>query len=309
MDTSSQLARHTIAVVSRQTGITQLLLRAWERRYEAVVPERTSTGRRLYTDEDVKKLRLLRLLTEAEHRISDVASLSTPELEGLAAEIVPVPVPAPRPTDAEAAPDRLLGEALQAVADMDAATLERVLRHASVVLSRPVLRRELIEPLLVEIGERWRVGSLRVAHEHLATAIIRTFLANLRNSAAPAGAPAMVAATPSGQLHELGALITASQAAEAGWNVYYLGANLPAEDIAATALEKGARLVALSLVYPGGDPATGEQLRTLRQALGADVTLLVGGASASSYADVMTEIGAVHVPDSDALDLRLRSLS
>jgi DNA-binding transcriptional MerR regulator/methylmalonyl-CoA mutase cobalamin-binding subunit len=310
MDTTSHQARHTIAVVSRQTGITQLLLRAWERRYGAVVPERTPTGRRLYSDEDVKKLRMLRLLTEADHRIGDVASLSMRELEDLATEITPVPVPAPRPTDAEAAPDRLLGEALQAVADMDAPALERTLQHAAVVLSRPVLRRDLIQPLLEEIGERWRAGDLRVAHEHLATAIVRNFLFKLRSggSVLPS-APVMVAATLSGQIHDLGALMAAGHAEEMGWKAFFLGADLPAEEIAATALERGARAVVLSLVYPSHDPGTAEQLRTLRRVLGPGPVLMVGGAAAPTYAAVITEIDAVLVTDVEVLDRRLRALS
>ena len=57
--------RHSIAVVSRRTGITQLVLRAWERRYKAVVPSRTESGRRLYSDADLEKLNLLQLLTKA----------------------------------------------------------------------------------------------------------------------------------------------------------------------------------------------------------------------------------------------------
>ena len=75
-DTSANKGKHSIAVVARRTGISQLLLRAWERRYEAVIPQRTATGRRLYSDDDLTKLGLLRLLTDADHRIGDIAGLT-----------------------------------------------------------------------------------------------------------------------------------------------------------------------------------------------------------------------------------------
>jgi methanogenic corrinoid protein MtbC1 len=307
---ASAEARHSIAVVSRQTGLTQLLLRAWERRYGAVEPARTPTGRRLYTDADLKKLRLLKLLTEADHRIGDVANMPVAELEELAVQATTLPPSAPRPADPYATPDRMLSEALQAVADLDGGGLERVLQQASVAFSRPVLRRELLAPLLYEIGDRWRAGRIRVAHEHMATAIVRTFLAGLgSHSPAPAGAPVMVAGTPQGQVHELGLLMATSQAEEAGWNVYYLGANLPAEEMAAVALMRDARGVLLSLVFPSADPGTAAELRNLRRAMGPDPFLLVGGAAAGSYRDVLSEIGARLVTDTDVLDQMLREMA
>jgi len=303
---TSQPIGHGIAVVARRTGISQLLLRAWERRYGAVEPRRTPTGRRFYSDQDIAKLRLLRQLTDAGHRIGDVAHLSVARLEELAKDLPTPAAPAPR----NAPPDDLLGAALDAIAGMDSRRLQAILQQSAVALSRPVLRRDLIEPLLAEIGERWQDGRFRVAHEHMATHIVRTFLSNLRPQRDDAvGAPLMVAATPSGHRHELGALLATSQAEEAGWNVSFLGADIPAEEIAALALQKGARLVLLSLIYPGHDPATRTQLRALRQAVGDETAIVAGGGAAASYADVLDEIGAHLVADTGELDRILRRLS
>lgn len=300
--------RHTIAVVSRRTGVSQLLLRAWERRYDAVRPGRTPTGRRLYSDADIRKLGLLARLTAHGHRIGDIAHLPELELRALAAETVPEPpVPAPLPEVSEV--DDLLGAALQAVADLDATRLEGLLARASVVLSRPVLRRDLLQPLLVEIGERWHDGSLRIAHEHLATTVIKAFLAGLSlGRAAPAGAPTLVVTTPSGHHHELGALMAASQAVDSGWRVLYLGPDLPAEEIAAAVRQCDARGVLLSLVFPGDDPATMDQLRALRRYLGATVPILVGGRAAASYLTILVGIDARLLDDFDDLDRALHAL-
>lgn len=78
--------RHPIGVVSARTGIPQDLLRAWEKRYDAVVPGRGATGRRLYTDADIDKLRLLKRAVATGRRISDVAALSLEELKALTQE-------------------------------------------------------------------------------------------------------------------------------------------------------------------------------------------------------------------------------
>ena len=73
-------------------------------------------------------------------------------------------------------------------------------------------------------------------------------------------APVLVVATPSGQLHELGALLVGAAAANLGWHVTYLGASLPAAEIAGAALQNRARAVALSLVYPEDDPTLEDEL-------------------------------------------------
>jgi hypothetical protein len=86
------LPRHSIAVVSRRTGLSQLVLRAWERRYHVVEPGRTESGRRRYSDLDIVRLGLLRRLTAADHRIGDVANLPLVELRELA-EGLPEPWP------------------------------------------------------------------------------------------------------------------------------------------------------------------------------------------------------------------------
>ena len=83
---SSDKPRHPIGVVSQRTGLPQDVLRAWERRYAAVVPQRTPTGRRLYTDLDIQRLRLLRDAVAGGRRISDVANLGVAELEALVGE-------------------------------------------------------------------------------------------------------------------------------------------------------------------------------------------------------------------------------
>jgi len=292
-------ARHPIGVVSSRTGLPQDVLRAWERRYAAVTPHRTGTGRRLYRDRDVEKLALLKLAVESGRRISDVAALSVLELQALVQE------------DATAAPPSRRGQplghretepvvraALAAVEALDARALDDILRRASVDVSPPVLRDRVVRPLLETIGQRWRAGSLRIANEHLATATIRSFLGALRlNGHAGPGTPRVVIATPSGHRHELGALIAAIAALEIGWDAVYLGPDLPAAEIASVARQRGAAAVALSLVCPANDPRTAAELRELRAHLGDSVAIFVGGASAGSYDAVVAEIRARHVDE------------
>lgn len=299
-------ARHSIAVVSRRTGVTQLVLRAWERRYGAVLPARTPTGRRLYTDQDVEKIALLHQLTAIGHRIGDVANLGIGELRALVAEdsggsAVPGP-----PTKIPGTVDEYLTAALAAIVKLDAQELNRVLDKALVDLSKPMLRKNLIVPLLTEIGERWGDGRLRISHEHMATSIVGTFLAAMNaRQQARANAPLVAVATPSGQFHELGALMAASVALEKGWDALYLGRDLPAEDMASAVRARGAQALLLSLVFPHGDAAVMTELRQLRQLVGAELPIIVGGQAADSYGVALAEICARIVHNEDELQAAL----
>ncbi|MFT5316072.1 MAG: DNA-binding transcriptional MerR regulator/methylmalonyl-CoA mutase cobalamin-binding subunit [Candidatus Krumholzibacteriia bacterium] len=303
-------ARHSIAVISRRTGLTQLVLRAWERRYGAVSPSRTDTGRRLYTDKDLEKLSYLQLLTNAGHRIGDVATLSIADLKKLAAESQAAEVnPAPQVFQAPSDNARILLDAKTAVEKLDDKGLKNVLEGALLHLSKPVLRRDILVPLMEYIGAGWRSGSLRISNEHMASTVVTAFLVaiNSRYQVMP-GAPLVVVATPAGQVHEIGALLATSQAYESGWDVLYLGANLPAEEIAAVAAKRGARAVMLSLVFPTADPGVGAQLRVLRELVGPDFPVIVGGKGAASYDMVLKEIQARVVAGTGSLNSVLASI-
>lgn len=293
--------RHPIQVVARRTGLGADVIRVWERRYGAVEPTRDSAGRRLYSDADIDRLLLLRRATEGGRRIGDVARLDSTELEGLVADDQ-IHQQREQPT-AGAAAGRAMGArylemCLAAVRAVSPVDLEAALQQAAVALSTPALLDQVLMPLLKEIGERCRVGDLRVSQEHAATAVLRTFLAGLTAGyRASERAPVLVVATPAGQRHELGALMAALSAAAEGWKVVYLGPDLPAEEIAYAALETRAPAVALSIVYPPDDPRVADELRRLHRALPADATLFVGGLGAGGYKPVLEEIAAVSAGD------------
>jgi methanogenic corrinoid protein MtbC1 len=305
--------RHPIKVVARRTGLTPDVLRVWEKRYGAVSPTRVDTGRRLYSDDDVERLLLLRRATLGGRRIGQVASLPTDELEELvvtdeaAMAAAPRPPGATRPSPGGTNPH--LDACLDAVLRLDAPALENAISGAAVALSTPALLDEVLIPLLHTIGEQWRVGTARVANEHLATAATRSLLSRLRVTAeAETGAPEIIVTTPAGQLHELGAMMAAMTAASEGWRVTYLGPNLPAEEIAAAAAQRKARVVALSVVYPADDPRVAEELRRLRGLLAPEIMILVGGSGAEHYAHILDGTGIRRLPDFATFRQELESI-
>ena len=302
---------HPIKVVARRTGLTPHVLRMWEKRYGAVTPLRTPTNRRLYSDADIVRLVLLRKATLAGRNIGQIAHLPTNKLQALldADEETSQPQSSMVGAKADASVSSHLNACLHAVEQLDAAALEAALLRAATVLGRITLIEHVIVPLIHQIGERWREGSLRVVHEHIASVTVRIALEGMRNiSTVPAAAPRLVVTTPAGQLHELGALLVAATATTEGWRATYLGANLPAEEIAAATEKLQAQAAALSIVYPPDDPHLGSELYNLRRSLPTDVVLIVGGRAAAHYQAVLDPIGAIKLHDIPSLRATLETL-
>jgi len=299
---SSSEPRHPIGVVARRTGLKPDLIRAWERRYGAVTPGRTETRRRFYADADIERLLLLRRVVSSGRGISQVAGLSNPELEALIeAEPAPAayapPYPA-APEEVDQVAEAFLNRCLSAAQRLDVREMELELDRASVLLSRTHLLERLLVPLMRRIGELWHQGALRPLHEHMASSVVRSFLGGMSGACQPEiSAPHLVVTTPARQRHELGALLAAATAAGEGWQVTYLGPDLPPEEIAAAALQKGARAVALSITYPPDDPMLVEDLRRLRRLLGPHTLLIVGGRASLAYSAILQEIGALRLED------------
>ena len=284
---------HPMRLVAIRTGLTPDLLRAWEKRYGAVTPVRSPGGQRLYSDADVERLSLLARAVEGGRAIGQIANLPLGELQGLVEKDARALEPATAPVPAAESWESIQAEALAAVHRLDPAELESTLRGAALRLGMDDMLDGVLGPLLLTIGSRWHAGLLSPAHEHLATDVVRRTLTWMMEKGAPLPtAPTFVVGTLAGQTHELGAMLAAAAAASHGWRVVYLGANLPASEIAVVANHTRAAAVALSLVHPPDDPAIDVALRDLRAALPKGTAIIAGGTAAAGYADVLDEVGA-----------------
>lgn len=303
---SESSPRHPIGVVTRRTGLKADLIRAWERRYGVVAPGRSETRRRLYSDADVERLKLLAELVDHGRRIGGLVELDTDGLAALLQEDLAASIASPAPVYRRA--EDFLEPCLAAVRELDGEALEALLIRASLELSRVHLLEDLSVSLLRRIGEEWHGGRLRPSHEHLASAALRSFLGGLQGAATAAGAPTLVVTTPAGQLHEFGALLAAATARSEGWQVLYLGPNLPAEEIAMVAHRRQARALALSITYPPDDSDLSRELLRLRRLVAPELAILVGGQARHGYRAVLDELGADDLADLRALRKSLAAL-
>lgn len=302
-------AQYLISTVSKRSGVKSDLVRAWERRYQAVNPSRTEGGHRVYSDLDIARLKLLNQATNSGHSISQIARLTLDELKNLLKDDVTSTISAPAATPNKNVPfggDRrhlyedYVDKCYAAVLAFDGHQLEGHFENAIVELGTESFIEKVLNPLLTLIGDRWRTGELRPVHEHMASAIVRSLAYILRNNSPCApNAPKMIVSTPINQMHELGALLAGIIAEFKGWQVTFLGANLPAEEIAAAAKFTNAKAVTLSISYKNDELIIAKELRRLRKLIGNDVTLIVGGREAGHYEKLLDEIGVRKIKDYD----------
>jgi len=297
-------ARFPISVVAKITGLSIDTLRAWERRHGAVVPSRDERGR-MYSDADLRRLTLLRDVVARGHAIGRVATLDEPSLRALVAD-PDGSAPAAPPAAAGAGVidvDRLV----DALERFDGAGVEADLSRAAAFLQPRALWYEVIAPLLTEIGERWRDGRSRVAHEHLLTASVRSVLGSLlRLHKGTNGAARIALATPSGERHELGTLGAALLAAAGGLHVVYLGPDLPADDIVTLANTVETDAIVLGVTAADDEGRIAETIDSVTRRLPADVELWLGGPAAEPLAQRFPR--ALALPDFTDLERHLTRL-
>jgi DNA-binding transcriptional MerR regulator/methylmalonyl-CoA mutase cobalamin-binding subunit len=301
---------YPIRYVAQQTGLSKHVIRIWEKRYQAVVPKRTESNRRMFCGKDIERLKILKTAVRIGHSISQIAGLPFEELM----ELVKLDVPdaseisnarEPGSLDAAYFHDR----SLSTVLNFDAKGLESVLDRAAVHLSKLELIKAVIEPLCRKIGELWEHGELKVINEHMTTTVIRSFLWNLlRSTEVSETSPKIIIATPAGHQHELGALAIALIACESNWQSLYFGPSLPAEEIAAAVTYADARAVALSITYHEDSHQLNLEIKKLRRYLGDAITIFIGGQGASPLADFFDAPEILILKDVDSFRIAIDNL-
>lgn len=227
-------ATYRIGEVAERTGLGPSRLRQWERRYGFPDPDRTRGGHRLYSQETVRDLRRVKawiddgmMASQAVERLRERRRAGEPRDE-------PAPV---------------VDDLVEALVGADLAAADRLLSRAHGRHPLSTVLADVVAPALHRVGEAWHDGEITVAQEHVASDHLRDHVRSLLSSADRSGRP-VVAATPPGERHEVGALAAAAVLDDAGVPVRFLGPDCPVPDLAAFADGVDARAVVLSACYP-----------------------------------------------------------
>ncbi len=258
-------------IVTRLTGLNPDTIRAWERRYGAIAPPRTEGNTRLFTNEDIERLILLKDVVDLGHPIGQVGALPTPALEQLRA--LERTRGANHPADSL---EPLRSDYLDAVSRFDARRGVELLHQAAAHLPARDFVYRVALPVLREIGARWSHGNLGIAHEHLATVQVRSALLTYQHlHPADRGAPRVITGTPEGHRHEFGIMIGALLAQLRGFEVIYLGVDLPYDEFLWAARRAQPSLVLLAVAITLR-PDEGERLIAMAKQLPDKTEVWIG---------------------------------
>ena len=266
---------YTIKGAAERVGISPSTLRAWERRYGVVTPQRTEAGYRVYSEEDVRALARMARLVDAGRPPSLAAQESRRQSaqasgggDAVSSDLLSSDID---PTiDIEAL--------VEAAAELDADRLEVVLDQMMARGSFEAVVDHILIPALEALGEGWASGRVSVGGEHLASnAVTRRLSAAYEAGTRLAAGPRVLVGMPPGGRHELGLFAFAVAARRHGLVTDYLGADLPLADWLAAAAAPEATAIVIAMPTEADVAATKEVLTAL-QAQRPDLIIAVGGA-------------------------------
>jgi DNA-binding transcriptional MerR regulator len=298
----STTPRYPIRVAAARAGLSEMTVRAWERRYGAVTPARTKGGQRHFSEADVERLALLRALTAQGTAISALAPLATSALRRMAPDLAAISAPGGR-TEGDAAASALarelaveLAACRRAVTVMDGERLHQTLMRLALERGPLAFLEDVASPLCGWIGDEWSRNKLTEAQEHSASEVLRRVLSfMLQTLRRERREHHVVLTTLAGERHEFGVMMAGIIAATDGWSYHYLGPDLPGSAIGAVVKRVEADLVAVSIVAPLVPSQPKRELIALRRAVGRRVDIVVGGPSSPIVDDVLGEARATRL--------------
>jgi methanogenic corrinoid protein MtbC1 len=263
-----------IGELSRRVGVAPETLRAWEQRYGVLRPARTPSGYRVYGRDDQRRARRMRELIDSGWAAGEAAQA-----------VLTAPTATPPAPGVDGVADQLLATLLA----FDAAAGQDVFDRLLGSRSLDAALRDVVLPVLREVGERWARGELTVAQEHFATELITGRLRGLAREWDRGLGPRAILACPAGERHDVGLLCCGLALDRRGWRVTYLGPDTPSEALESTVAVVDPAIVVIGAVQPGPLRAAAEALLGLADR----VTVAVGGAGAN--ADLAAAAGATYL--------------
>jgi DNA-binding transcriptional MerR regulator len=270
-----------IGELSRRSGVSPELLRAWEERYALLSPARTAGGFRLYDAQDEQRVRLMRRFLASGVAAAEAARLTLTE----SSSSDPTAVPArtdPWPRD---------DELMRALESFDDEAAQAELDRMFAAYGLEIALRDVLIPYLRGLGERWQRGSVSVAQEHFATALVRGRLLGLARGWGRGEGPLALLACIPDDLHDLGLICFGLALRGYGWRITFLGASSPTDTVVETT-----RILQPTLtVVSASSAAQAVRSKAGLAELAHEAPLALGGRGANTA--LARSLGAQYLPD------------
>lgn len=298
-----------LSAVVRLIGINENTLRAWERRYNAVTPARDPQGRRLYSDAEVNRIQLLWSLVKEGHSIGLIAQRSNDELQDLLKKSLSPQVSQLKEVNSNL--ERLLNSIIKSLEKFDLETLHQNLQRARFDLNIKEIVVDLVKPLMGRVGVLSLTNELSIAQEHLLSSLLRDYLGNIHQSLSPYDfnarrlSKSVCITTREGDLHEFNILLASILSNLYQFKTYYLGPNMPAQDLAESCNILKPDFLVLGFTYlPSSREIISpeEYLSYIDEKLPRNITFCCGGASEEALAALSQDRQVVKLNGINELD-------
>jgi DNA-binding transcriptional MerR regulator len=271
MESSPAVLR--IGELSRRLGVSEHVLRAWERRYGLLRPARSAGGFRLYSEADAQRIRRM------QHHLGQglsAAQAARAAIEDGSAATRPVP-------DSDlTAQDEAMRALTAVLEEFDEPAAQAVVDRLLSTVTIELVIRDVLMPYLHELGDRWERGEVSVAQEHFASNVVRERLAGLGRGWGRGHGPLAMLACPPGEQHDIALVAFGVVLHRHGWRVDYLGANTPLDDLVRAVAATRAELVVLAATVP---EAFGRVAGELARLAGSARVAIAGAGASGSLAD------------------------
>ena len=296
-DQRSDLDRFPIRVLAEKTTVGTSTLRAWERRYGLIHPERTPKGHRLYSNLDVKRvLKILDLLNDG-HNLPSIAEMFKAEnTSTMSINLDDSSISSSFPT-ADKTPmasiwDEYITSTLEATCDFNIERIDAIYNEASSLYPVDMVTDRLIQPTIVTLGNRWKDHPASgIAEEHFFTSWLKNRLgARFHHAYSQARGARIICACVPGSFHEIGLMLFALSALARGYRVLYFGADLPLDQLSYITQRSAAKAVVLS-AQTVMDENTKDGLTALPKELNTPV--FIGGSDELIDTEVFQKSGGI----------------
>ena len=286
-----------IRTVANLTGVNPVTLRAWERRYKLITPQRTPKGHRLYTEDDVELIKQVLDLLDQGISISQVKPL----LEQAPGQTVAAPV-----GDSGEVWRGYQRKMLSAIEGFDEYALDTAYNDALSLYPVDVVSQHLTTPLLRILGERWKEVDAGIVEEHFFSVYLRNKLGTrIHHINQRSSGPLLLLACLPGEFHEIGLLLFALSSVNFGYRVLVLGANTPLEQLPGVLKKRACAGIVLAC---SSRPSRGVLENELPDLVNkARIPVFVGGKTAASHQKKIEAAGAVCLAQTVGSGLKLVS--
>ena len=290
--------------VAKLTGLSKHVIRSWERRFDLLNPVRGGNRYRMYTQEDVDLLTYIRRELESGFAIGELAKLGR---ENLIAQMDHKK--AVFDASNESPLVRINDILIDSLIPLDKNKFIRTLNEAVSLVSFDEAFFKIFIPLLRRVGDLWHEGKIGVGEEHFVTHHIRQrFLSILNQLPVSDGGPKVVISCLANDYHEMGALIAAYQCAINGYQVFYLGANMPVESLVEFCTQTQPTLVLLSCSNELEDSEAKSLADKYARTLLPICSVWAGGSAMDSLGKYFVKNGIDVLDSLKILETRLKNL-